>query len=94
MEQRAEEHGSDQHSAIAAASPRREAESTPNERERCLHHGAATVARPELFDRKLRSAAESSGMLNQIDVDRGATEEAGADGGKEREHSMLVRGRW
>src|SRR5207244_2079598 len=78
----AEEHGSDQHSAIAAASPRREAESTPNERERCLHHGAATVARPELFDRKLRSAAESSGMLNPIDVARGATEDAEAEHGQ------------
>jgi len=50
MEQRAEEHCSDQHSAIATASPRRDAESAPYERERCLHHGATTVARPELFD--------------------------------------------
>src|SRR5437879_8306696 len=86
----AEEHRGDQHSAIAAASPRRYAESTPSERERRLHHGAATVARPELLDRKLCSAAESSGMLNQVDVDRGATEEAGADGGKERDHWTVV----
>src|SRR2546421_1853555 len=88
----AEEHRGDQHSAIAAVSPRRDAESTPSERERCLHHGAATVARPELLDRKLCSAAEASGMLNQTDVDSGATEEAGADGGKEREHWTVVEG--
>jgi len=31
-------------------------------------------------------------MLNHIDVDRGATEEAGADGGEEREHWTVVEG--
>ena len=30
-------------------------------------------------------------MLNQIDVERGATEEAGADGGEEREHWTVVK---
>jgi hypothetical protein len=30
-------------------------------------------------------------MLDQIDVDRGATEEAGADGGKERQHWTVVK---
>ena len=80
----------DQHRTIAAASPRRYAESTPSERERCLHHRPATVAWPELFDRKLCSAAESSGMLNQIDVDSSATEETGADGGKESKHRSVV----
>jgi len=43
----AEEHCSDQHKRDRRREPTPRRREQSNERERCLHHGATTVARPE-----------------------------------------------
>ena len=71
-----EDQSASQDHSPATLDPRAERRKKTCDRETSLHHGAATIARTPLFDRRGSARLHASRMFHKVDVDGGASEDA------------------
>src|SRR5262249_23665704 len=71
-----QEETADEVAQLAGERPRRHARQSAQHGERCLHGGGTLVARRPLAQSELHTTAHPRRMLDEIDVERGACEQA------------------